>query len=337
MILKDKRILFISVRFFNYEKAIVSKLEKLGATVDFYDDRPSNSNFTKGIIRFNKKIYQIKINNYYQNILKELKKKKYDYFFLIKGEAVPHFFIEKVKELNLEIKTIYYNFDSLEEYPHLVSHLQYFDYKFTFDRKNAEKYQLHFRPLFYLDDYKMAEAKNSYKYDIAFIGSAHTDRFLVGEKVRVEAVKLKLKTFFYYYAMGRFAFKMKKIFDENLKYFDAQKLSFQKLSHLQIIDLYNNSKAILDINKPFQNGLTIRTFEALALGKKLITTNTDIKNYPFYNPNNILIINRENVHLNKEFFNSNFEKIDEKSLKMISLDSFLECLFVKNQDDYWLK
>lgn len=334
--LKNTNILFLSVSFFQYEIAIARRLRELGACVDFYDERPSNSNLSKGIIRFNKKWYQYKIDAYYNKIITEIKNKKYHYFLLIKGEAIPTYFIEKVKELNPEITTIYYNFDSLEEYPNLVSHFKYFDKNFTFDRKDAQKYNLHFRPLFYLDEYQNQKSNNEIKkYDISFIGSAHTDRYLVGEKVRNIAEKLELNCYFYYYAMGKISFKLKKFFDKNLQHFDAQKISYQKLNHEQIIKIYLQSKAILDINKPFQNGLTIRTFEVLALGKKLITTNTDIVNYPFYNPQNILVINRENIELPKEFFYSEFQEIDKETLSMMSLDSFIECLFIKNQDDYW--
>jgi hypothetical protein len=333
--LKDKKILFLSVSFFQYERAVAQRLTELGAEVDFYDERPSNSNISKGIIRFNKKIYQLQIKQYYKRILSEIQNKKYDYFLLIKGEAISSYFLERIKELNPEMEMIYYNFDPLTEYPNLISNLKYFDKKFTFERKDTVTFGLDFRPLFYLDEYKDLE-QSSLDYDIVFIGSAHTDRYLVGENVKAEADGLNLRTFFYYYAMGKTAFRMKQLFDKNLKYFDSEKLSFEKLSHQQIKEYYKRTKSVLDINKPFQYGLTIRTFEVLAAGRKLITTNPDIKNYPFYNPNNILVIDRENIDIsNTEFFTSAFEKIDDQTLYMMSLDSFIECLFVKYQDKYW--
>lgn len=332
--IKEKKILFLAVRFFQYEKAIAQRLSELGAEVDFYDERPSNSNFAKSVIRFNKKLYQSVINRYYQSIIQEIQGKKYDYFLLIKGEAVPAYFLEKVRALNPEIEMIYYNFDPLKEYPVLISNLKYFDKKFTFERNDSIRYGLSFRPLFYLDEYKSLMS-NVYDYDIVFIGSAHTDRYIVGEQVKSIAEKLKLKYFFYYYAMGKIAFRIRKIVDKELKQFDNKKLSFTKLSHHQIIDYYKRTKSVLDINKPFQEGLTIRTFEVLASGRKLITTNSDIKNYPFYNPNNVLILDRAHIELNQSFFNSEFEKIDDEVLYMMSLDSFIECLFIKDQDKYW--
>ncbi len=334
--IKGKKILFLAVRFFQYEKAIAQRLSELGAEVDFYDERPSNSNFAKGVIRFNKKIYQSFINRYYQSIIDEIRDKKYDYFLLIKGEAVPAYFLEKVRLLNPEIEMIYYNFDPLKEYPVLISNLKYFDKKFTFERNDALKYGLSFRPLFYLNEYKCLTSDISdLNYDLIFIGSAHTDRYIVGENVKSLAEKLKLKCFFYYYAMGRIAFRLRKIVDKELKQFDNKKLNFTKLNHHEIIDYYKQAKSVLDINKPFQNGLTMRTFEVLASGRKLITTNSDIKNYPFYNANNIFIIDRTHIKLDQDFFRSEFEKIEDEVLYMMSLDSFIECLFVKDQDEYW--
>lgn len=334
--LKGKKILFLSVSFFKYENAIAKRLTELGADVDFYDERPSNSNLSKGIIRIYKNLYHVKINNYYNRILDEIQGKKYDYFLLIKGEAMPAFFLEKIREDNPAMEMIYYNFDPLTEYPNLIYNLKYFDKKFTFEYNDSVKYNLNFRPLFYVDEYKdLNQISQKAEYDIVFIGSAHTDRYIVGEKVRAVANAQHLRSHFYYYAMGKMAFRLKKIIDKNLKQFDITKVSFDKLNHLQIIDFYKKTKSVLDINKPFQNGLTIRTFEVLASGRKLITTNVDIKNYPFFNPENILVLDRENIVLDSDFFANDFKSLDEKTLYMMSLDSFIECLFDESQDDYW--
>ncbi len=333
--LKGKKILFLSVSFFKYENAIAKRLTELGAEVDFYDERPSNSNLSKGIIRLNKRFYHLKITQYYNRILNEIQDKKYDYFFLIKGEAIPVFFLEKIKENNPKMEMIYYNFDPLDEYPNLIENLKYFDKKFTFEYNDSVKFNLNFRPLFYLDEYRNLNQNIQPQYDIVFIGSAHTDRYIVGEKIRTVADRLNLRSYFYYYAMGRIAFRLKKIIDKSLKQFDIRKVSFDKLNHHQIIDFYKKTKSVLDINKPFQNGLTIRTFEVLASGRKLITTNLDIKNYPFYDPDNILVVDREDIQLDPDFFTTDFKELEKEVLQKMSLDSFLECLFDKDQDDYW--
>ena len=70
--LEDKKILFISVKFFNYEDIIKTQLENLGAEVDWFDERPSNTVFTKAMIRVNKKLISSSINDYFKKVIEEI-------------------------------------------------------------------------------------------------------------------------------------------------------------------------------------------------------------------------------------------------------------------------
>lgn len=335
MNLAGKKILFLSANFFGYEKAIVKKLVELDANVDFYNERPSDSIISKGIIRVKSNLYQRKIDHYYQKISNETGTKNYDFFLLIKGETIPFFFLENFRGRNPNAKMIFYSYDSVKEYPKFHQLYSYFDLNFTFEPKDALKYNLHFRPLFFLNEYAQHEKSDQRKHDLVFIGSAHTDRYLIGQKVRELCDELQLRSYFYYYAPGKTTFILKKIFDKNLQKFDRKKLSFKKLSHQEIADIYRDSFAVLDINKPFQNGLSMRTFEALASGKKLLTTNSDIKNYPFYNSENIHILERNDLKIKADFFQTPFQKINSEILERMSLDSWISCLFEKPQDDFW--
>ncbi|WP_073060950.1 hypothetical protein [Chryseobacterium oranimense] len=333
---KDKKVLLLTVSFFNYEKIIAQRLRELGATVDFYDERPSNSILAKGIIRIKKDFYKTQINKYYQKILEEIKDNQYDYFLLIKGEVIPPFFIESIKKINKDIKTVYYNYDSFKNNPNAEHILHFFDEKFTFDRNDALSYNIHFRPLFYSKEYEeIRDYKNTVTYNTMFIGTAHSDRYVISEAVKKWCEMNNFSSFAFYFSPSRFVFLFKKLFESTFKEFDINKISFQSLKHSEIIDLYKSSQAILDINHPWQKGLTMRTFEALGAGRKLITTNSEIKYYPFYNAQNILIIDRENIKLSKLFFESDTVDIGQDSLYKMSLDSWLECLFFEHQDNYW--
>ena len=53
------------------------------------------------------------------------------------------------------------------------------------------------------------------------------------------------------------------------------------------MEIFSDSRCILDAPQAGQVGLTIRTIECLGAKRKLVTTNSDIKNYDFYNENNI--------------------------------------------------
>lgn len=338
MMLKHKKILFLSVSFFNYEKIIEERLKELGADVDFYDERPSNSIFVKGLIRLNRDLYKVQIYRYYKRILQEIKDKQYDYLLIIKGEVVPGFFIEKLKALNPEIVMIYYNYDSFKNNPNAQSILKYFDKKFTFDKTDAIHYKIHFRPLFFSNEYEeIRNIQTGFQFESMSIGTAHTDRYLISEKVKSWCDGNRFRSFAFYYSPSKYVFHFKRILDKTFKKFDVKKISFRSLEHAQIIDLYKKSKAVLDINHPYQTGLTMRTFEALGAGRKLITTNAQVIDYPFYDSENILIIDRNNIVLNETFFQTSFKAIASETLYLMSLDGWIDCLFNRHQDTYWLK
>ena len=335
--LNNKEILFMSIKFFNYENLIKESLENLGAKVDWYDERPHNNFYTKAAIRLKKSLIQYSITQYFMGLIEKLGKKKYDYFFLIKGETTPKFFIEFLKKNNPNIQLIFYTWDSFDNNSAGLDILPLFDKKYSFDREDAKKYNISFRPLFFASDYEEVSKKNrnEFEYDLCFIGTAHSDRYNVAEKVNMECSKSGLKMFTFYYSPSRALFELKKHFNNDFKIFDRDKISFKSLSHDEIIRLFEKSKAILDINHPNQKGLTMRTFEALGANCKLVTTNVDIKKYPFYKPENILVIDRNNPKINKDFFCIPFSPISSEMLQAMSLKGWcLEIFDISTQTNW---
>jgi hypothetical protein len=337
--LRKKRILFLSVKTFNYEKVIAAELRNTGAVVDYFDERPSNSVFVKGVIRLKKSIYQNEINRYYSNILKKIEGVAYNYFFVIKGEVVPTFFIEKVKLHNPNCQLIYYTWDSFSNNKNSDVILKYFDRVFTFDSDDAKKHNLYFRPLFYLNDYK--QIKNSrvvedLEYDLLFLGTAHSDRYVISNTLVNWCKNNNLKAYAYYYMQAKSVFMFKKFFDKSFKTIDKKKIRFESLNLAEILELYKKTKVILDIHHPNQKGLTMRTFEALGAGKKLITTNAEIKKYRFYNDKNILIIDRDKPMVTIEFFECDSQEMSSDILDSMSIRGWLQALFVDSKPNFWI-
>ena len=95
----------------------------------------------------------------------------------------------------------------------------------------------------------------------------------------------------------------------------------------EVMNYMECSSILLDIQKENQEGLSFRVFEALGYEKKLITTNKDIVNYDFYNPNNILIIDRENPHIPKTFLNTSYSTVSENIIKKYRRESWIQQVF----------
>lgn len=334
--LKNKRILFLSVRTFNLENEIKKKLEEFGAIVDFYDERPNNNKYIKAIIRVRRNLYQKRIDNYYKKILSETVGLDYEFLFINRGEVVPEFFLKEFRKAHAHCLFIYYTWDSFQNNNHPIKLLKHFDKKFTFDSDDAIRYGLEFRPLFFLDSFQNLKSisKNKIQYHLLFVGTSHSDRYLLTNLVVDWCNKRNLKSYTFFYMQGRIVYLYKRIFDKSFKKFDFRKLNFKSLTTAQIKDLYSKSQVLLDINHPDQKGLTMRTFEAIGAEKKMITTNPEIKKYPFYNEKNIYILNRHhnNISLEENFFFSDYQPIDERIYENYSLKGWIKDIFCEKNE-----
>ncbi len=61
--------------------------------------------------------------------------------------------------------------------------------------------------------------------------------------------------------------------------------------------------------------------------RKIITTNQSIKNYDFYKPNNILIIDEKHITFKPEFFNTPYEPIPESVYNKYTLSIWVNVVF----------
>ena len=100
-------------------------------------------------------------------------------------------------------------------------------------------------------------------------------------------------------------------------------LSFVSKTQKEIYAVYNKAKCVLDIEMRAQTGLTMRTMDILGLRKKLITTNQDIVNYDFYNPNNILVIDRDNLNIDYGFLDLPYQDLDNDIYQKYSIRNWL--------------
>jgi hypothetical protein len=81
----------------------------------------------------------------------------------------------------------------------------------------------------------------------------------------------------------------------------------------------------------------MRTFEALGARTKLITTNHSVKNYDFYNPVNICIIDRGTSEIPQHFINSDYDELKENVYTRYSVSGWLDEVLrepLKNSHDY---
>jgi hypothetical protein len=325
--LKEKNILFISPKFFNYEKEIEKKIEDFGANVHYVDDRFDNGFIVKALLRLGigKIFLKNKIIRYFLKELERSKFDKIDYVFALTPEAFSENVIEIYRKLLPDTVFILYMWDSFKNKTNTPHLLEYFDFKYSFDLVDSQNYDLNYLPLFYIDSYSSFIKKDNFLYDISFIGTAHSDRIAIAKKV-VKQLGTN-KYFFYFYFQSKILYYYNKIVNKHFKDVIKTDICFNSIDKILLNQVLENSKVVLDIQHFDQEGLTMRTFEMIGAKKKLITTNKNVALHDFYNSNNICILDRKKLEINSDFLVSDYIDLPKEIYEKYSLHSWIKTIF----------
>jgi hypothetical protein len=326
--MSHKNLLYIGSPFFGYYKKIIKEFEVQGYSVDYYNDRPSENPFVKGLIKVRKNIMESMIQKYFDKIVMEIKEKKYNLVFVVNCKVFTPKMIEQMKDLQPNAKFILYMWDALKLYPNTINVIHLFDKAYSFDTEDcANCNKLSFLPLFYCNEYEKI-GKSGYeiaKHDIVSVCTAHPNRYKIINKL-FPLLESNGITIFSYMFLHRLQYFYNKLFVEEFRNAKRNEFKFNPLSEQDILQLIAESRAVFDIQHNKQCGLTIRTIETLGARKKLITYNSNIKNYDFYTKNNILILDDSNWSDIPKFIEQDYIPVDDEIYKKYSIKQWVKTI-----------
>lgn len=327
--LAGKNVLFIAPRFFGYEKLIKGRLESRGASVDFYADRPGADFWTKALIRVNRKLLARKVNRYYDAIIGETRGKRYDYILIVRGEAISPARVRSLRAAHPDARTALYLWDSMHYNPNARVIAPLFDDVFSFDRSDVDTHPgMSFLPLFYASAYERAVGwTGDTRYDACFIGTIHTDRYKVLERTLERLERDGRRVFVFCYYPSRVLCGLRSLVDPGFRRFAKRRVSFEGMPLDEVVERICESRTIIDINRPNQLGLTIRSLEAVGAQRRLITTNADIVNYDIYSQSGVLLLDRAEPVVPDAFFQGSDAPFDEDVRSKYSIDQWLTSIF----------
>jgi len=210
--------------------------------------------------------------------------------------------------------------DSFSRIPDGKKTIQYFDKFFSFEPKDVKEHKLLFLPNFYSPDLVMINKNELPHFDLSYVAS-YDRRAKTMENILVSLAPLDLKTNINILATKTIAPKNKN--EKSITWFN------DVLPRKETIRIMNDSNVLLDIAQPKQEGLSFRIFEAMILGKKLITTNRSVASYDLYDVNNIFIWQDEDTIPTKDFFKTPFSTLPDEIIKKYSLQNWVHQLFEK--------
>lgn len=321
-----KELLLLMTDFYGYNENIIEEIESHNINVTWFLDKVKINQIERFWAKINPNYVEKKFDSYFDLCLEKVKGKEFDEILIIFGAVfIRKKHIEQIREMFPNTKIVYYAWDSVENFPLIEDLLTLSDVSFTFDPKDAKTYNSNLLPLFYCIDDNYENV--NFKYDVATVMSFFLEKSeSLNSVLKIlppnlnSNIYLKIKDKFYFYKLKLFKRKLIKNIEQYFK--------FDSLKRDDVYKIFKESKAIIDCPLPKQRGLTMRTFEVLALKRKLITTNKDIVNYDFYCPENIYVVNGNNKYDILQFIDINFN--EENSLsENYSLSKFVDKLILE--------
>lgn len=320
--LQGKQILFLAPRFFSYEHEIAEEMRRRGAQVDWLPDRPFDTPLMTAVTRLRPQSILPAADRLYRRQLNNWGRKKYDLVFVLNGQTLSRALLAELKAELPIARFVLYMWDSIGNRASVAEKFDLFDECLSFDPSSVQQYGMRLRPLFFAPGFE-GESVAQPQYHISFLGTAHTDRYSIISKIDA-ALPPDIRRFWYLYLQARWVYAAYRLTNRSFQGARLADFRFKPCPYSAVKDIFRQSAAVLDIEHPRQTGLTMRSFETLGAQKKLITTNAKVRELPFYNEQNIQVIDRRNPLINIDFLYSPYAPVASLVYHQYSLSGWLD-------------
>lgn len=317
------KVLLVAPDFFGYAREMISALQRGGVDGVWYDDRPASTTLSKALIRISPVLQKNRSERYFDRVIDEARRQQITDVLVIKGQAMSAGAIARLRAALPHARFTLYFWDSYRNMPRDSAYkVQLFDRAFTFDPVDAASDpRLVYQPLFYLDEFARLPRVEQ-DIDVFFFGTVHSDRYKVWKGLR-KALPPGLKVKQILYFNSRLVYWARRIADPSFWGSRKSEFVFAPVSKHELQALLARSKVVVDIERPVQSGLTIRTIEAVGARKKVITTNAFAERTDVFKKSNVLVIDRHAVTVPDAFFAAPFAELAPETMEKYTLNGWL--------------
>lgn len=230
--------------------------------------------------------------------------KEYDVIIIHISSLTKHL-PEDINKLNPNARIIVWYWNTVKEAIKPENIKGIFE-SWSFDEKDCREYNMYFNHQYF---FKSIHFKNlDIENDIYFCGrDAGRSTILLDLYNQCKHLKLKI------------VIKIIDPISDDI----PKELCSNYLPYSEIITDISKSRCLLEIVRSGQVGPTVRTMEAIYAQKKLITNNKSIISEPFYNPNNIFVLDGSNCKDIPSFLDGKFEEYSSELKDQLDVSNWI--------------
>lgn len=313
---KKGKLLFISPDYYGFHEVVKEGFEKYSGyevIILITNEKYQYENKTEKIKNFFSKLFL-------NRNLKKIRQKKFVAYNIMKHKSYDVVFVNRPDMLSesdyalldkVAKRKITFYWDSFEKIKGQKETIKYFDTCYSFDKNDCESFNLNYIHNFYFSE----DIADNAPLDVIFLGT-YDKRFAVIQNIITKLNNQGLKAEAVILSFNKEV--ISKYRSQNIKFIDTI------IPFKDSISYANKAKIILDVHHNNQIGLSFRPYEAMGLKKKLITTNEHIKEYDFYDPNNIFIWRENTETLPVEFMETPYREPSPEIKEKYSIKNWVE-------------
>ena len=264
------------------------------------------------------KAEQYNFKKYCEKSLKNLASKSYDYCLVIRGDLIPEFVIKHTRSISN--KMVDFQLDGLSVSSKILDYQKYFDRIFVFDPEDVKRHP----------SYNLVFLPNCYFGEPDFSIPSEIDLLYIGQYL--DERNVQLKNLHQYLEEHQLSYTSHTSLYRGRDFIPLHhKILHHKISttYQENIDFVKKSKTLIDFKRDEHDGLSLRFFEAIQYGKKIITDNFSVKNYDFYHPNNIFVTNYVNLEGLVDFLQSPYQSLPSELVEKYSFKNWINTILNK--------
>ena len=265
--------------------------------------------------------------------------KGYDIFMSLNGTSFGETAFRLIEKYSPGIEKVLFTWDSFNFYDFRQME-QFFDRLYTFDIVDAENPGWRLLPSFYVRK-DQGNRRAESEYDVFMIGSNHDRRYTFIRKImpvlKANGLNSYIKIVSPVQNWKSLSFAVDCIKTLYIRgyvpellfsygYIDRDLRQDEPVGLDEYTEIMNRSKCILDDNRALQAGLSPRFIRALALGKKIITTNEWAHKFSFVDKSNVMIVDKEKPVIDVDFIRHPAKPIKCEDFDALELSHWVRIL-----------
>ncbi len=301
-----QKVLLLSPRISDMYLDIISQLEQWDMEVDYIEDYADrlDPNYMRSDVRiltdnfiWRKRYSKKKEQEWKKMLAQDTYNKKYDFLLVIDGQRIHPYIFDELRRRNPNLWAANYLYDSTKSLYRFQMNFMFFNRVASFDKRDCKKYGLSFLPIYWCEP----EREKTRGYDLFGFGGYGPSRYNLYMEIDKIAKKLGLDCYAKLFVPEIMNFdgyqkkrKIRKLLGLNISIAPEHYLSdlivHKGMSSSEFRKLTYSSKITIDSVNFDQDGMTARFMWAWGAGRKIITTNSNIKDYDSYDPMQIFVV-----------------------------------------------